>query len=255
MVNLGIARLEVERNGRSSIVRDQYSQVPLQLHRPLYLDDADFPTVYLKSPSSGLLEGDEHKIDVSIGDNGRLELRTQAATLVYPGSSLVTVNIKVAAGGRLTYLPHVVILSSGSRLTQRVNIEVEPTSRIDYCDTWCAGRIAMNESWQFLQYDYLLEVSCAGQLIYRERWNLVPGATDTTHPLLCGDFTHFASHYRFGAGDEPEPMALRPGAASVFEESKEWKLKRGSLLVQRRASKVSSRLLVTENSIAGSSST
>src|SRR5579871_5177916 len=103
MINLGIAKLAVECNGESSIVREQYSQVPLQLHRPLYLDQANFPTVYLKSPSSGLLEGDEHNINVTIGDNARLELRTQAATLVYPGRSLVTVTVKVGAGGRLTY--------------------------------------------------------------------------------------------------------------------------------------------------------
>lgn len=246
-VNLGIAKLRVERNGKSSVVRDQYSQAPLQLHRPLYLDGADFPTVYLKSPSSGLLEGDEHRIDVSIAAHGRLEMRTQAATLVYPGSSLVHVDIQVGDEGRLTYLPHVVILGKGAKLAQTVRIEVEPTSRFDFCDTWCAGRIAMQESWQFLEFDYLLEIICAGKLLYRERWILSPASMAPTHPLICGEFTHFASHYRFGNDIENESGAQTVTSSQEFEESKEWTLKRGSLLVQRKASKVSSLVLAAKS--------
>lgn len=246
-VNLGIAKLRVESNGKASVVCDQYSQVPLQLHRPLYLGGADFPTVYLKSPSAGLLEGDEHRIDVSIAAHGRLEMRTQAATLVYPGSSLVHIDIKVGDEARLTYLPHVVILGKGAKLAQRVRIEVEPTSRLDFCDTWCAGRIAMQESWEFLEFDYLLEIICAGKLLYREHWILSPETKAPTHPLICGEFTHFDSHYRFCKDIENESCPQIASSSQEFEESKEWTLKRGSLVVRRKASKVSSLVLAAKS--------
>ncbi|MBU6454403.1 MAG: urease accessory protein UreD [Cyanobacteria bacterium REEB67] len=235
MINLGVARLTVGTDGEQSKVTDQFSQTPLQLHRPLYLDEQNFPTVYLKSPSSGLLGNDSHVIDVSVSANSTLELRTQAATLVYPGRSSLNVKLQVAERGRLIYLPHPIILGATASLEQRVSIDLGEDATLEYSDTWCVGRIAMAEVWKFQTYDYALEIFQAGRLLFRERWILEPGRMPVQHPLLCGDYTHFAAYYSFGRAASGD---ISPDCSS-FESGLDWTMRRGANTIRRRAYKVS----------------
>jgi urease accessory protein len=245
LINVGVARLRVEHDAKGdlSTVVDQYSQTPLQLHRPLYLDEASYPTVYLKTPSSGLLGGDVHEIDVAVGINSRLELRTQAATLVYPGESSLDVKIRISDGGKLVYLPHSMILGAGARLTQRVRIDLEGSASIDYSDTWCAGRVAMREQWKFDFYDYYIAIFKNDELEYRERWRIEPSIDGLSHAFICGDYTHFASLYSFGSSvdnivDRPQP---------AWEIGESWLLTRAAGTISRRCSRVELGSLVKES--------
>ncbi len=236
--NFGLAKLQVVRDGDQSTVIDQYSQVPLQLHHPLYLDAASFPTVYLKTPSSGMLGGDVHEIEVRVGPGSELELRTQAATLAYPGPSSLSIDIDVAAGGKLTFLPHPLILGEDSQVTQKVRINLGPDACLEFSDTWCAGRIAMQEAWKFHRYDYCLEIFKTGNLAYRERWHLAPHNMAVTHPLICGEYTHFSTRFRFGATPNSEEGSLFPDAS--WEDSQGWRLERDGDLISRRCAKARS---------------
>jgi urease accessory protein len=240
LINNGIARLRVEHDGYASTVVDQYSQTPLQLHRPLYLEDASYPTVYLKTPSSGLLGGDAHEIEVAVGANSRLELRTQAATLAYPGESSLDVKILISDGGKLVYLPHALILAEGAKLTQRVCINLEGSASIDYSDTWCAGRIAMHEQWKFDFYDYSLVIFQNDELAYRECWRIEPSFDNLSHAFMCGDYTHFASLYSFGPRAD-NPLDRPPPREWEIEES--WFLTRDAGTVSRRCSRVKLEML------------
>jgi urease accessory protein len=201
MLNLGIAKLSVDFRGNISVVTHQYGQAPLQLHRPLYLEEHDYPTVYLRTPSAGLLGGDVHDLEVRVGKNSTLELCTQASTLIYPGKSQQTIKISVEEGGKLIYLPHSMILAAEAHFTQRVHIELAKGSFLQYRDIWSAGRIAMKEKWQFQYFSNLIEIVVEGQLVYREHWHLEPKKMSLTNPVLCGEHTEFTNIYHFGPWD------------------------------------------------------
>lgn len=201
MPNLGIAKLNVDCRNGISVVTHQYGQAPLQLHRPLYLEDHDYPTVYLRTPSAGLLGGDIHDLEVRIGRDSTLELCTQASTLIYPGKSEQTIKISVDEGGKLIYLPHSIILASEAHFTQRVHIDLAKGSFLQYRDIWSAGRIAMKEKWQFQYFSNLIEITMEDQLVYREHWHLEPKKMPLTHPVLCGEHTEFTNIYHFGPWD------------------------------------------------------
>jgi urease accessory protein len=216
MPNLGIAKLRVGCRDGISVVTHQYGQAPLQLHRPLYLEDHNYPTVYLRTPSAGLLGGDIHDLEVGVGRNSTLELRTQASTLIYPGKSQQTIRIKVDEGGKLIYLPHSIILASEAHFTQKVYIELAKGSLLQYRDIWSAGRIAMKEKWQFQYFSNLIEIFVEDELIYREHWNLEPKKISLTHPVLCGEHTEFTNMYHFGPWDF-EHLAL-----AIPQKSTSW---------------------------------
>jgi urease accessory protein len=215
MPNLGIAKLSVDFRGGISVVTHQYGQAPLQLHRPLYLEDHDYPTVYLRTPSAGLLGGDIHDLEVRVGKNSTLELCTQASTLIYPGKSQQSIKISVDEGGKLIYLPHSIILAAEAHFTQRVHIELAKGSFLQYRDIWSAGRIAMKEKWQFQYFSNLIEIMMEDQLVYREHWHLEPKKMSLTDPVLCGEHTEFSNIYHFGPWDF-EHLALDIPQQSTF---------------------------------------
>jgi urease accessory protein UreH len=237
--NQGLARLSVSSDGSLSTVVDQFSQTPLQLHCPLYLEGGSYPTVYIKTPSSGLLGGDDHQIDVSVDKGAQLELRTQAATLVYPGRSLLQINLAVADGAKLVFLPHPIMLGAESRLSQKVRIKLGKGATLSFADTWGAGRVGMHELWQFADYEYQLEIFQENTLAYREHWRIAPAAMRLEHPLLCGGYTHFASFYEFGESTNfTEREDFTDFQTKSFEIEKKWSLRKNGNNIYRRVYKV-----------------
>ena len=236
-----MARLSVQFDGSQSTVVDQFSQTPLQLHRPLYLEGSSHPTVYIVTPSSGLLGGDEHCINVIVEPRAQLDLRTQAATQVYPGSSLLQINLQVKDFARLVFLPHPIILGAQASLQQSVRIELGEGATISFADTWCAGRVGMQELFRFADYEYRLEIFQRSKLAYRESWRIAPEETTLKHPMLCGDYTHFASFYQFG---ERANFMERENFADLksksFETETTWALERDGNEIYRRAYRFSS---------------
>ena len=234
MPNLGLVRLRTERCAHGSVVKEQYSQSPLQAHRPLYLERGAPPVVFLKTPSSGLLEGDEHRIDISVGEGSALTLATQASTLAYPGSSRQTLTAHIHCGGFLKFHPHMLILGAESALRQRTVIHLEPGASLDYQEEWCAGRIAMGECWRFSTFDYAIEILQSDKLVYRERWLLDTSKQDLINPVICGRFTHFKTRFLFGTAIE-DSHSPSPACKSDYE--RQWTLKKESGRIMRSASR------------------
>ncbi len=193
----------VQLDGRS-IVTQQYSQAPLQLHRPLYLDGEDFPTVYLKTPSAGLLGGDKHQFKLYAGRGSTIKILNQSATLVYPGASAQEIEIYIESGATVFFEPCPLIFAKGAIFQQNVNVTMQEGSRLRYIDEWSAGRIAMNECWQFERFDNMIEIWFAGALKYRERFVLEPLKNKPDHNLICRHYSRFKSLYQIGSWDQSE---------------------------------------------------
>jgi len=262
-LNLGLADLTVAMLDGRSIVTQQYSQAPLQLHRPLYVDGDDYPTVFLKTPSAGLLGGDKHQLRLYASRNATIKMLNQSATLVYPGPSEQDIEIYIEDGATVFFEPCPLILAAGASLVQTVRITMHPGSKLKYIDEWSAGRIAMNECFRFQRFDNTIEIWVGGALQYREHFVLEPLKNKPGSELICHHYTRFKSVYQIGPWEdgigpsgqshgsndflEPsgqmqsskdflEPAALSQPPASVFEggrqiESAEegclaWRLKR-----------------------------
>ncbi len=224
---IGLAELTVALLEGRSVVTEQYSQAPLQLHRPLYLDADLYPTVFLKTPSSGLLAGDKHQLSVHACPASTIKILNQSATLVYPGASQQQIEIAIAGGATVMFEPCPLILAADANLTQTVRIEMSPTSRLLYTDEWSAGRIAMRECWQFERFDNTIEIFVGGLLKYRERFVLQPLQFAPADPLIGQHFTRFKSVYRFGPWLDTEVPAHDLSGAMSFEGDRlAWRLKR-----------------------------
>ncbi len=203
MRNVGIARLKVVQKDQMSIVCEQYGKAPLQLHQPVYLQKKPYPTVFLKTPSSGLLDGDSHILDVVVEENASLTLKTQAACLIYPGQSIQEIRIRLNENSSLQFLPHPLIFARSAHLIQKIRIDMQETSKLLFGESWRAGRIAMSEKWQFDCFDNTVEIFVGQRLAFKERFNLLPQVNDPKHDLRFGKYTAFDTIFEF---DKVLPM-------------------------------------------------
>ncbi len=176
----GLATLTLERRaGRTRLTRVR-TRPPLLVQQALYPDEAvpDMAYVFLANPTGGLLEGDRQEISVSVGSGARAHVTTQSATKVHTmaeGRAEQRVELNVAPGGYLEYLPDPLIPFKNACLMQRVDITLEPGATLVYCDVITPGRVARGEVFQYRKISNRLVVHRQqGHPTFLESFDLSP---------------------------------------------------------------------------------
>jgi urease accessory protein len=153
---IGILRLKLERDSATgkTIIREQYSRVPLLAQRAMYLEETlpDMAYVYIVSPSGGILQGDRYLIDITLCNNTFAHVTTQGATRIYKmekNYASQTVNIKVEEGSFLEYIPDQIIPFRNSRFYQEVNLNVHDNATMIYSEVIVPGRVASGEEFEY----------------------------------------------------------------------------------------------------------
>ncbi|MFD9962046.1 urease accessory protein UreD [Amycolatopsis sp. NPDC058986] len=122
------ARLVVCRDGERTILRELCSVAPLMLYPRRGSGAA--AVVHLVNSATSPLGGDELTLTVHVGPGAALRLSGVAATLALPGPrgerSHSTVDIEVAAGGVLEYLPEPTVVTARARHTAVLRASVAP---------------------------------------------------------------------------------------------------------------------------------
>lgn len=226
MPNVGEAQIRAIFDEGKTIVAEQFGKAPLQVHAPLYLENQIYPTMFLRTPSAGLLNGDVHRLNVHVGPSATLELRTQAATVVYPGASSIHVRIKVEDGGTFIFHPHKLILGSNARLVQDIEIILDNNSVLDMSDHWCAGRIAMGERWNFSSFSNSIRIWRQDSLRFVERFVIAPATLELTSRFICRDYNSFHTVFRFGFGHLQRPETNLESVSATDEKQVTWTMKR-----------------------------
>jgi urease accessory protein len=152
---VGILDLELQINGTGkTVVTKQFSQVPLQIQRALYLENSlpGMAYLYVISPSGGILQGDRYRTDILLKNKATAHITTQGATRIYSmnaNSASQILNITVNENCYLEYIPDQIIPYKNSRYYQKVNLEVHDDSTLIYSEILTPGRVAMEESFEY----------------------------------------------------------------------------------------------------------
>ena len=80
-----VLKLELEPDVGKTVVKEQYSKVPLYTQRALYLEESlpSMAYMYIISPSGGILQGDRYRMDITLTNNALAHITTQGATRIY----------------------------------------------------------------------------------------------------------------------------------------------------------------------------
>lgn len=151
----GAIKIELAANNDSkTYIKSLLSKAPFLIQKAMYpdTDHPYFAHIYIMSSSGGILQGDEQKIDVTMGRNSAARITTQSATKIYKmdrGYASQYIDIHSKEGSYLEFVPHQIIPFKSSRFYQEVNFEVEENSVLIYSEIISAGRIASGEKFDF----------------------------------------------------------------------------------------------------------
>ncbi len=158
-----------------TIVTHKYSDHPLCISRPFYLDHHQHRAyLYLGNNSPGLFPGDNFNITLDCEKNTQLYLTDRAASKVYPNPDLkyipqVNYELNIASGSYLEFVPESLILYQDSALEQVTKINMDSSSTLFFSEIILPGRLARGESYLFDSYFNRLQVySLEGDLWFSD---------------------------------------------------------------------------------------
>ncbi|MDP9304721.1 MAG: urease accessory protein UreD [Thermoproteota archaeon] len=153
---VGILSLNLERDPETgkTVIREQYSRVPLFTQRAMYLEETlpAMAYVYIVSPSGGILQGDRYRIDITLDNNTLAHVTTQGATRIYKmekNYASQIVNITVGEGSYFEYIPDQIIPFRNSRFYQEVELNVHDNATMIYSEVIVPGRVASGEAFEY----------------------------------------------------------------------------------------------------------
>jgi urease accessory protein len=149
-----VLRMEQNEDGGKTVVKEQYSKVPLFTQRALYLEESmpSMAYMYIISPSGGILQGDRYRMDITLKNKAHAHLTTQGATRIYrmeTNYATQLVNVGVDDGCYLEFVPDQIIPYRDSRFYQRVDLKVHENATMVYSEMIVPGRVASGESFEY----------------------------------------------------------------------------------------------------------
>jgi urease accessory protein len=147
-------RLELDPQRQKTVLKEQYSKVPLYTQRVLYMEESlpSMAYLYIISPSGGVLQGDRYRIDITLSKNALFHLTTQGATRIYrmdKNYATQVVNSTVGEGCYFEFIPDQIIPYRNSRFYQKVILNVHDNATMVYSELLVPGRVASGESFDY----------------------------------------------------------------------------------------------------------
>ena len=206
-----------KRDGLTRLVRSR-TRPPLLVQQALYPDPAlpHLAMVMLSNPTGGIFQGDRHRIAVTVEPEAAAHVTGQGATRIHAmphGSARQDVDLAVAGGGYLEYLPDPLIPYRDSDFEQRITLSVAPGGALVYWDIITPGRVAMGESFRYRRLASRLTVlDSFGHPACYEAFNLDPSRGPTLARRVFPDLQGADSGCTLGSmlviADDPGLNAL-----------------------------------------------
>jgi urease accessory protein len=102
----------------------------------------------LINTGGGMAGGDHMRAEISLDAGAAALVTTQAAEKIYRSQGALTeigIDLKLAAGGRLDWLPQEMILFCGSRWRRQLTADIVADASLTIAESIVFGRVAMNE--------------------------------------------------------------------------------------------------------------
>ncbi|MEO5688123.1 MAG: urease accessory protein UreD [Burkholderiaceae bacterium] len=165
---------------------------PLRVLKTLFPEGPEVCHTVVVHPPGGLVGGDTLSVDLALGDGAHALVTTPGATRFYRSGgtrAAQTINAKVAAGGRLEWLPLETLVHSGAHADNRMTFELAPGAEMFGWDCLALGLPAADAP--FIAGDYRHDIAVG------PRW-LERGRTSATDAALLDGPCGWAGHRALG---------------------------------------------------------
>ncbi|MBD9485508.1 urease accessory protein UreD [Pseudomonas sp. PDM14] len=165
-LELGYARF-----GASTRPVQRRHQGPLRVQKHLYAEGPEVCQHIIVHPPGGIAGGDRLNISATVGENAWAQLTSPGAAKWYRanGPAFQQVELRVAAGATLEWLPQESIVYAGAQAELSTRIELSGDARLFYWDMVALGRPAAGERFDSGYFQSHLDIRRDGQLLWHER--------------------------------------------------------------------------------------
>jgi urease accessory protein len=198
---VGVLRLAFEPRDGRTILSDLFRQTPLLVQQALYWDEAmpDMACVFMISTSGGILQGDRQRIDVTLAEDARVHLTTQAATKIQEMDANYASQVQqltLADGAYLEYLPEPTIPYRHSRFVSFTRVTLPESATMLYAEILMPGR-KYHRDGEIFQYDLFSATLRAarpdGTDLFVEKFLIDPARFGVDRCGVLGGFHVFAN--------------------------------------------------------------
>jgi urease accessory protein len=167
--SVGAIKLAVGVTDGMSLRRRVAESGPLRVRFPT--PEADDLEAIIVNTAGGIAGGDRHRLDISVQENARLIVTTAAAEKIYRAlgpDAEIEIELKIAPGGRLLWLPQEMILFDRCRLSRRIDVELDGDAVLMMAEMVVFGRSAMGEAVETGSFTDRWRVRRDGRLLFAE---------------------------------------------------------------------------------------
>ncbi|NNB46041.1 MULTISPECIES: urease accessory protein UreD [Pseudomonas] len=150
---------------------------PLRVQKHLYAEGPEVCQHIIVHPPGGIAGGDRLQIRASVDRDAWAQLTSPGAAKWYraAGPAYQTLELNVAAGATLEWLPQESIVFSAAQAELSTRIELQGNARLFYWDLVALGRPASDERFDLGYFQSHLDIRRDGQLLWHERQRIVGG--------------------------------------------------------------------------------
>ncbi|MBF7731039.1 urease accessory protein UreD [Pseudomonas sp. N040] len=164
-------------------------QGPLRVQKHLYAEGPQVCQHIIVHPPGGIAGGDRLNISASIGEQAWAQLTSPGAAKWYCANGLAyqQLELQVATGATLEWLPQETIVYAGAQAQLSTRIQLQGDARLCYWDMVALGRPASGERFDSGEFRSRLEILRDGHLLWHERQRICGSDGLLDSPIgLCG---------------------------------------------------------------------
>lgn len=218
------ARLELVfgcRDGRT-FLKHAYAEPPFRAGR--CLEGRDGAQFIMASSAPGIFGGDSLTQRIVVERGARVRLTSQSALQVHQSpvgdTARLSSTYRVEDDAELRCEWDPLIPFAGSRLEQRINIELAGRAVLVWSDAFMNGREGAGERWAFAGLSYDLKVARNTCLEYVERYRLTPPNQQIDRTWMAGDACYFGTVLASGKVVEASSVVNLHEDLSRFESTR-----------------------------------
>tara|TARA_Y100001960_G_scaffold333267_1_gene437447 strand:- start:478 stop:1341 length:864 start_codon:yes stop_codon:yes gene_type:complete len=210
------------KEGRSYLI-DSYVSVPFRITNVGQIKDDGCLYMMLGSSSPGLLDSDNHKIEINIEENSRFQLQTQSYQRLYnmkKGSSQIT-QVTLAPNSSFCYVPHPVVPQENSIFRNQTIINLDKDCELILSEIITCGRKnseyiypkkkSLGEVFRFTYFQNVTEIYFKNLLVLKDKIILEPKIKSVSTVIQLEEYTHQATFIYMNTKDAD-------GACKLIEE-------------------------------------
>ena len=146
-------------------------QGPLRVQKHLYAEGPQVCQHIIVHPPGGIAGGDRLNISARVGEQAWAQLTSPGAAKWYRanGPAFQQIDLQIAAGATLEWLPQETIIYAGAQAQLSTRIQLQGDARLCYWDMVALGRPASGERFDSGEFRSRLEILRDNQLLWHER--------------------------------------------------------------------------------------